>query len=116
MIKVRSYRRMLHSLARSHLRRGRPGAMSSTLLAIVYVLTPLPWLANANPTNPQPDALAVKCSSTPVTAAEQCHLDLNDRMKIDLGTWGSGVHPRGPNYFCVQRQKLLQRAPSRGCR
>jgi hypothetical protein len=116
MTKVPLYRRMLRSQARSYLRCDRLGSMSSALLAIAYVLTPHPSLASANPTDSPPDVLAVKCSSVPATAPEQCHLDLNDRMKIDLGTWGSGVHPRGPNYFCVERQKLLERAPSRGCR
>jgi hypothetical protein len=56
-----------------------------------------------------------KCASVPVAPAEQCHLDLNDRMKMDLGSWGNGVHPRGPNYFCVQHQRQLE-AQARACR
>ena len=56
-----------------------------------------------------------KCSSVPAIAAEQCHLDLNDRMKMDLGNWGNGVHPNGPNFFCVEHQRQLE-AQNRGCR
>jgi hypothetical protein len=89
--------------------------MSTAWLAIAYLLTPHPSVAGANAMESSPDVLAVKCSSAPVTAPEQCHLDLNDRMKIDLGTWGAGVHPRGPNYFCVERQKL-ETSRNRGCR
>jgi hypothetical protein len=44
-------------------------------------------------------------SSPPVTSAKRCHLDLNDRMKMELGTWGNGVHPSGPNYFCIEHQR-----------
>jgi hypothetical protein len=116
MTKVRFNRRMPLLQARSRVRPGRLESIGSAFLAIAYILTPHPSHADANPTVPSPDAIAVSCSSAPVTSTKQCHLDMNDRMKIDLGTWGSGVHPSGPNYFCVERQKLLEKDRNRGCR
>jgi hypothetical protein len=56
-----------------------------------------------------------KCSSPPVTSAERCHLDSNDRMKMELGDWGNGVHPSGPNYFCMEHQRQLE-VQARICR
>ena len=84
-------------------------------LTIVSVLATYPAHASADPRSFSPLNLA-SCSSTPETFTEQCHLDSNDRMKMLLGTWGKGVHPSGPNYFCFEHQK--QRAESRkpGCR
>jgi hypothetical protein len=55
------------------------------------------------------------CSSPPVASAKRCHLDLNDRMKMGLGTWGNGVHPNGPNYFCMEHQRQRE-AQARVCR
>jgi hypothetical protein len=116
MTKVRFNRRLPPSQACCHLRRGRLESMVPALLAIAYILTPHPSHASANSTVSSPDALAVSCSSAPVTSTNQCHLDLNDRMKMDLGTWGFGVHPHGPNYFCVERRKELAKDRNRGCR
>jgi hypothetical protein len=46
-----------------------------------------------------------------------CHLDLNDRMKVDLGNRGSTiVHPHGPNYFCLEHRKQLEEGRNRGGR
>jgi hypothetical protein len=85
------------------------------VLAIAYVLVPNPSLASSNFMATSPLALA-NCSAAPVTSTEQCHLDLNDRMKMQLGTWGNGVHPSGPNYFCFERQKQRAEARRPGCR
>src|ERR1700704_5099298 len=79
---------------------------SLAILTAACIMTPHPSLAGDDLTL---RASAVSCSPAPVTSSSQCHLDLNDRMKMDLGTWGSNsVHPRGPNYFCVQRHKQLE--------
>jgi len=108
---------MPDSQERSHLHRSRPLlSMSPALLAIAYMLTPHPSRASANLTVSSLGAFAVKCSSVPVPSSRQCHLDLNDRMKMELGTWGNGVHPKGPNYFCVEHQKQLEENRNRGCR
>jgi hypothetical protein len=55
------------------------------------------------------------CSSAPVTTVERCHFDLNDRMKMALGSWGNGVHPSGPNFLCAEHQRQLE-AQNRACR
>jgi hypothetical protein len=89
---------------------------SLAVLVIAYILAPHPTLASVNLLASSPTALAVSCSSAPVTSTEQCHLDLNDRMKMLLGTWGNGVHPSGPNYFCFERQKQSAQARRPGCR
>jgi hypothetical protein len=104
--------------APSRLHRGRPPvSVSLALLAIAYMLTPHPSLASADLTASSPGAWAVNCSSAPAKSARQCHLDLNDRMKMDLGTWGSNiVHPHGPNYFCVEHRKQLEEDRNRACR
>jgi hypothetical protein len=112
-----AHSRMPYLQARSCLYRDRTLAPASwALLAIIYVLTPHPSLASVAPTVTSPSASAVNCSPAPVTSTRQCHLDLNDRMKMDLGTWGNGVHPRGPNYFCVEHHKQLEEAQNRRCR
>src|SRR6267154_837223 len=74
------------------------------------IVTPHPYLAGDDLTSSSSlRASAVNCSPAPVTSTKKCHLDLNDRMKMDMGTWGSSiVHPHGPNYFCVQRHKELE--------
>jgi hypothetical protein len=90
--------------------------MSLALPAIAHMLTPYPSLAGADLTVSSSGALAVKCRSAPVASTKQCHLDLNDRMKMELGTWGNGVHPSGPNYFCVEHQKELEEVRKRDCR
>src|ERR1700692_2383637 len=82
-----------------------PVFMRLAVPAIAYMLTPYPSVASAERTVSSSGALAVNCSSAPVASTRQCHLDLNDRMKMELGSWGNGVHPSGPNYFCVERQK-----------
>jgi hypothetical protein len=108
---------MPHWQAGSYLHCGRPlVSMSLVLLAIAYMPTPDPSLASINPTASSPSAFAVNCPSAPVTSSRQCHLDLNDRMKMVPGTWGNGVHPSGPNYFCVEHQKQLEDARRPGCR
>jgi hypothetical protein len=56
-----------------------------------------------------------RCASMAATPAERCHLDLNDRLKMDLGNWGNGIHPVGPNYFCVEHQRQID-AQNRVCR
>jgi len=110
-------RRVSYSQARPCLHRKRFRLSESfAVLAIAYVLAPHPSFASVNHLAISPSALAVKCSSAPVTSTEQCHLDLNDRMKMLLGTWGKGVHPAGPNYFCFERQKQLEQARRPGCR
>jgi hypothetical protein len=117
MTKVLFDRRVPQSQARSRLHHGRTLVFTSpALLAIAYMLTPHPSRASANPTLSSPSAIEVNCSSAPVTSSKQCHLDLNDRMKMDLGTWGFGVHPHGPNYFCVERHKEPENNRNRGCR
>jgi hypothetical protein len=88
---------------------------SLVVLAVVYVLVPHPSLASAELPASSPLALA-SCSSALATSTEQCHLDLNDRMKMLMGTWGNGVHPSGPNYFCFERQKRPVEARRPGCR
>jgi hypothetical protein len=109
--------RVPHSQVPSHLHRSRPLlSMSLALLAVGYMLTPHPSLASTNLTGSSPGAFAVNCSSAPVASSRQCHLDLNDKMKMELGTWGNGVHPRGPNYFCVEHRKQLAEERNRGCR
>jgi len=117
MTDVLPNRRMPPAQAGSHPHRNR-FLVSERLafLAIAYVLTPHPSLASANLTISSPGAFAVNCSSAPLTSTRQCHLDLNDKMKMELGTWGNGVHPRGPNYFCAEHLKQFEDARNRSCR
>jgi hypothetical protein len=79
-----------------------------------FVLTSLAMLTGACILMPYPSFAGDNCSQALVTS-RQCHLDLNDRMKMDMGTWGIGVHPHGPNYFCVQRHKQLEEERKRAC-
>jgi hypothetical protein len=117
MTKALFNRRVPHLRARARPRRGRfPALMSLALLAVAHMLTPCPSLASAERTVSSSGALAVNCSSAPVASTRQCHLDLNDRMKMELGNWGNGVHPSGPNYFCVEHQKQLEEERKRDCR
>jgi|SRR5580704_6477004 hypothetical protein len=105
-----------HPRASSCVRRNRfRVAESLAVLAIAWVLAPHAALASAD-LLASPSALAASCSPAPVTSTEQCHLDLNDRMKMLLGTWGNGVHPSGPNYFCFERQKQPAATRRLGCR
>jgi hypothetical protein len=76
------------------------------ILTGAFILTPRPSRAGDNVTESWLSFSAIKSSPSPATAADPCHLDLNDRMKMDIGTWGSNiVHPHGPNYFCAERYK-----------
>jgi hypothetical protein len=87
---------------------------SLAILTGACIVTPHPSLAGDNPADSSLSVSAVKCSPAPDTSSKQCHLDLNDRMKMGLGTWGSNiVHPHGPNYFCVERHKEQR---NRDCR
>jgi hypothetical protein len=89
--------------------------LTSIAMLTGSILMPQPSFAGDDPTSSSPRASLVNCSRTPVTSTRQCHLDLNDRMKMDLGTWGTNsVHPHGPNYFCVEHQKREER--QRSCR
>jgi hypothetical protein len=116
MTETASKGRGSHSRASSCVHRNRfRESESLAVLAIVCVLAPRPSLASADLRAFSPLALA-SCSSAPVTSTEQCHLDLNDRMKMLLGTWGNGVHPSGPNYFCFEHQKRPAEARRPGCR
>jgi hypothetical protein len=90
--------------------------MSLALLTVAHMPTPYPSVAGAERTVSSSGALAVNCSSAPVASSRECHLDLNDRMKTELGTWGNGVHPNGPNYFCVEHQKQVEEERKRDCR
>jgi hypothetical protein len=95
--------------ARSQLHRSRLlVSMGLAVVAVAGMLTPYPSVAGPERTVSSSGALAANCSPAPVALREQCHLDLNDRMKMDLGTWGNGVHPNGPNYFCVKHRKQLE--------
>jgi hypothetical protein len=103
--------------------RPQPAKHSALLFASLAILTgacivtPHPSLAGDNLADSSLSVSAVKCSPAPDTSSKQCHLDLNDRMKMDLGTWASNiVHPHGQNYFCVERHKQLEQQRSRGCR
>jgi hypothetical protein len=111
MIEALPRRRAGHLRPRSHPHRGL------VLLAIAFALTSPSSIASANLAASASDALAVNCSSPPVTSTNQCHLDFNDKMRMDLGTWESYVgHPRGPHYFCSERLKQLEKDRNRGCR
>jgi hypothetical protein len=71
------------------------------LLAIAHLLTPHPSLASANPLALSPSASAMCFGNKFLVDSgdtyHACHLDLNDRTKVDLGDWGSTiVHPHGP--------------------
>jgi hypothetical protein len=120
---VDSTRKLMLNLLRATLaaaRRQRSSmlrAIFPTLLVLITVgiATPGYSLGADGLASSSSESFAVKCSFAPVTPPEQCHLDLNDRMKMDLGTWGNGVHPRGPNFFCVQRHKQFE-AQNRACR
>src|ERR1700682_4463225 len=90
---------------------------SLTILTAACIVTPQPSLAGDDLTGSLLRASAVNCSPAPVPSTRQCHLDLNDRMKMDMGTWGGNiVHPHGPNYFCVEHQKQLRQERNLGCR
>jgi hypothetical protein len=84
------------------------------LLPIAHRLTPRPSRASVNPLVFFPSASAINFSSIPVTPTT--HLDLNDRMKVDLGNWGNIVHPHGPNYFCLEHRKQLEEGRNRSGR
>jgi hypothetical protein len=93
-----------------------PFVLAGIAMLTGHILMPHPSFAGVNLTNSSPQASLVNCSRAPVTSTRQCHLDLNDRMKMDLGTWGTNsVHPHGPNYFCVEHQRQLEEARKRGC-
>src|SRR5260370_40097303 len=90
---------------------------SLAMLMGACIVTPRPSLAGDSLTSSSLGVSAVNCSPAPVPATRQCHPDLNDRMKMDIGTWGSNiVHPHGPNYFCVQRHKQREEERNRACR
>jgi hypothetical protein len=94
-----------HSHAPSHLH-PRPCLIfaSFAILASACILTPNPSFAGDDLMGP--GAFSSRWSPEAVPSTRRCHLDLNDRMKMDLGTWGSNiVHPHGPNYFCAERNK-----------
>jgi hypothetical protein len=117
-------RRMINPLRTAHTKaRPRPAMYSRSLfaglaiLAGAFILTPRPSLAGDNVTDSRLSFSAIKGSSARATAVDPCHLDLNDRMKMDVGTWGSNiVHPHGPNYFCVERHKQLEQQRHRDWR
>src|ERR1700684_751292 len=103
MTEARFNRRAPHPRAPSRLHHGPLAvSVSLALLTVAYMLTPYPSVAGTERTVSSSAALEVNCSSAPVASTRQCHLDLNDRMKMELGNWGNGVHPSGPNYFCVE--------------
>jgi hypothetical protein len=90
---------------------------SLALLAGAGIVAPHPCRAGDAPASALLRAAVVNCAPAATPSTRQCHLDLNDRMKMDLGTWGSNVvHPHGPNYFCVERRKQLEEERNRACR
>jgi hypothetical protein len=91
-------------------------ALTGIAMLTGFILMPHPSFAEDNLTSSSSRASLVSCSRAPVTSStRQCHLDMNDRMKMDLGTWGTNsVHPHGPNYFCVEHQKQVEER-KRGC-
>jgi hypothetical protein len=90
---------------------------SLVMLTGAGILMPRPSLAGDDPTSALWRASVVKCAPAAVPSPRQCHLDLNDRMKMGAGTWGSNiVHPHGPNYFCVERHRRLEEERNAACR
>jgi hypothetical protein len=90
---------------------------SLAMLTGAGIVTPYPCFAGDDLTSASLRASVVKCAPAAVPSTRQCHLDLNDRMKMGAGTWGSNiVHPHGPNYFCVERHIQLEEERNRGCR
>jgi hypothetical protein len=107
----------LHATTRPQPAMRRFFVLTSIAMLTCCILTPHPSFAGDNPTGSSSQASSVNWSLAPVTSTRQCHLDLNDRMKMDLGTWGTNsVHPHGPNYFCAEHQKQLQEERKRGYR
>src|SRR5260370_31431596 len=96
----------LHATTRRQPAMRRFFVLTSIAMLTCGILMPHPSFAGDNPTSSSSQASSVNWSWAPVTSTRQCHLDLNDRMKMDLGTWGTNsVHPHGPNYFCAEHQK-----------
>jgi hypothetical protein len=90
---------------------------SIALLTGAGIVMPHPALAGDDLMSASLRASLVKCAPAATPSTRQCHLDLNDRMKMGAGTWGSNiVHPHGPNYFCVERRMQLEEERNRGCR
>jgi hypothetical protein len=82
---------------------------SLAILTGACIVTPQASLAGDNPTSASLLVSATDWPPASVSSTRRCHLDLNDRMKRAMGTWGSNiVHPHGPNYFCAERHKQTE--------
>jgi hypothetical protein len=102
---------------------GNKSGIYSSVFASIAMLTgagivmPHPALAGDDLKGASLLASVVNCAPAATRSTPYCHLDLNDRMKMGAGTWGSNiVHPHGPNYFCVERHIQLEEERNRGCR
>jgi len=89
---------------------------SLAMLTSACITTSDSSVARGRLTIPPASASALQCPPTPEASTNYYYLSFDERMQMEMGIWGRyAVHPRGPNFFRVERDKELEKKWRSAC-